>query len=122
MDGSAGTDGSSRAGKKMHTPFRLDSGKGGSVYLFFNGEVADKLEAESSNGNLATAEATVVRLVVDDAELPRSHPMNGRCCMHHIVAVAQRLQLGRQVLRRVPYLNGDIIRGEWRGVRGERIV
>ena len=33
-----------KVGKRLHTDFRLDSGKGGSVYLFFNGEVDDKRE------------------------------------------------------------------------------
>ena len=33
-----------KIGKKLHADFRLDSGKGGSVYLFFNGEVDDKRE------------------------------------------------------------------------------
>ena len=33
-----------KVGEKLHTDFRLDSGKGGSVYLFFNGEVDDKRE------------------------------------------------------------------------------
>ena len=33
-----------KVGKKLHTDFRLDSGKGGSVYLFFNDEVDDKRE------------------------------------------------------------------------------
>lgn len=33
-----------KVGKKLHTDFRLDSGKGGSVYLFFDGEVDDKKE------------------------------------------------------------------------------
>jgi hypothetical protein len=33
-----------KVGKKLHTDYRLDSGKGGSVYLFFDGEVDDKRE------------------------------------------------------------------------------
>ena len=33
-----------KEGSKMHTDFRLDSGKGGSVYLFNNGVVIDKVE------------------------------------------------------------------------------
>ena len=33
-----------KVGDGLHTDFRLDSGKGGSVYLFFNGEVDDKVE------------------------------------------------------------------------------
>ena len=33
-----------KVGNKLHTPFRLESGKGGSFYLFFNGEVDDKKE------------------------------------------------------------------------------
>ena len=33
-----------KVGSKLHTDFRLDSGKGGSVYLFFNGEVDDQRE------------------------------------------------------------------------------
>ena len=33
-----------KVGWKQHTDFRLDSGKGGSIYLFFNGEVDDKRE------------------------------------------------------------------------------
>ena len=33
-----------KEGKKQHTDFRLDSGKGGSVYLFFDNEVDDKRE------------------------------------------------------------------------------
>ena len=33
-----------KVGKRLHTDFRLESGKGGSVYLFFNGEVDDKRE------------------------------------------------------------------------------
>ena len=33
-----------KVGSKIHTDFRLDSGKGGSVYLFFNDEVDDKRE------------------------------------------------------------------------------
>ena len=31
-----------KVGEKLHTDFRLDSGKGGSVYLFFDGSVDDK--------------------------------------------------------------------------------
>ena len=33
-----------KVGKKLHTDYRLDSGKGGSVYLFFDGEIDDKRE------------------------------------------------------------------------------
>ena len=33
-----------KEGQKLHTNYRLDSGKGGSVYLFFDGEVDDKCE------------------------------------------------------------------------------
>ena len=33
-----------KAGSGLHTDFRLDSGKGGAVYLFKNGAVADKVE------------------------------------------------------------------------------
>ncbi len=33
-----------KEGNKLHTDFRLDSGKGGSVYLFNNGIVIDKVE------------------------------------------------------------------------------
>ena len=33
-----------KEGSKMHTDYRLDSGKGGSVYLFNNGVVIDKVE------------------------------------------------------------------------------
>ncbi|MDE6335117.1 MAG: chitobiase/beta-hexosaminidase C-terminal domain-containing protein, partial [Muribaculaceae bacterium] len=33
-----------KVGKGLHTSFRLDSGKGGSVYLFHNDEVTDKVE------------------------------------------------------------------------------
>ena len=33
-----------KVGKKMHTDYKLDSGKGGFVYLFFDGEVDDKRE------------------------------------------------------------------------------
>ena len=33
-----------KVGSKLHTDFRLDSGKGGSVYLFFDNEVDDKRE------------------------------------------------------------------------------
>ena len=33
-----------KVGNKLHTDYRLDSGKGGSVYLFFDGEVDDKRE------------------------------------------------------------------------------
>ena len=33
-----------KVGKDMHTPFRLESGKGCSVYLFRNGVVVDKVE------------------------------------------------------------------------------
>ena len=33
-----------KEGSKLHTDFRLDSGKGGSVYLFFDDEVDDKRE------------------------------------------------------------------------------
>ena len=33
-----------KVGKKLHTDFKLDSGKGASIYLFFNGEVDDKRE------------------------------------------------------------------------------
>ena len=33
-----------KAGSGLHTDFRLDSGKGGAVYLFKNGTLADKIE------------------------------------------------------------------------------
>ena len=33
-----------KVGQKLHTDYRLDSGKGGSVYLFFDGKVDDKRE------------------------------------------------------------------------------
>ena len=33
-----------KVGHKLHTDFRLDSGKGGSVYLFFDGEIDDQRE------------------------------------------------------------------------------
>lgn len=33
-----------KVGEGMHTSFRLDSGKGGAVYLFRGGDVADKIE------------------------------------------------------------------------------
>ena len=33
-----------KVGSKLHTDYRLDSGKGGSVYLFFDNEVDDKRE------------------------------------------------------------------------------
>ena len=33
-----------KVGSGLHTDFRLDPGKGSSVYLFFNGEVTDKVE------------------------------------------------------------------------------
>lgn len=33
-----------KEGDGYHTDFRLDSGKGGAVYLFLNGEIADKVE------------------------------------------------------------------------------
>lgn len=33
-----------KVGDGLHTPFRLDSGKGGSIYLFHSGEIIDKIE------------------------------------------------------------------------------
>lgn len=33
-----------KADNGLHTDFRLDSGKGGAIYLFNNGEIADKIE------------------------------------------------------------------------------